>query len=81
MSEPTAIVPRPPSAVEVHVTSAQVRVELAAARERARLKLEALEQRFKAVGDWRGFVRRHPVLTLGAAFVTGYALARLFTRR
>ena len=79
----TAIVPRPPSAlqVEARVTSAQVRAQLAVARERARQKLEAIEQRFKGVGDWRGFVRRHPVLTLGAAFVTGYALAKLFTRR
>lgn len=76
---PSAIVPRPPTAVEV--SSAQVRVELAAARERARATLEAIERRLRSVGDWRGFARRHPVLTLGAAFVTGYALARLFTRR
>lgn len=81
MSEPasTAIVTRPPA--EVEVSSAQVRLDLAAARERARRRLEALEQRLHHAVDWRGFVRRHPVLTMGAAVVAGYALARLFSRR
>ena len=80
MSQPTtAIVPRGPNGLQL--TSMQVKADLAAARERAKLRLEAIEQRFKGVGDWRGAVRRHPLLTLGGAFVVGYALARLFTRR
>jgi ElaB/YqjD/DUF883 family membrane-anchored ribosome-binding protein len=62
-------------------SAAQARVDLARARERVSKQLAALEQSVPALTNWRDVVRRHPVLTLGGALLTGFAIARLFSRR
>lgn len=75
---------RPPLAVvkaEQQQSAAEVKAQLRAAREKAAESLKALEQRLGRAAQWREAVRRHPVLTLGGAFVVGYLAGRLFFRR
>ncbi len=59
----------------------QARDELAAARERLATRLELVEESLKPLGDWREAVRRKPWLAVGGAFVAGYVLAKIFSRR
>ncbi len=78
----SAIVPAPPRALQRADDSAdQARLDLEFARERVRRSLAQLEQAVPSLTSWRETVRRHPVLAAGTAFVAGYLLARLFTRR
>ncbi len=76
---------RPPLAVveaeEERQSAAEVKAQLHAAREKAAQSLEALERRLGRAAQWRETVRRHPVLTLGGAFVVGYLAGRLLFRR
>jgi ElaB/YqjD/DUF883 family membrane-anchored ribosome-binding protein len=40
-----------------------------------------LGERIQEKVDWRGHVRRHPLLTLGAAAGVGFLVSGIFTRR
>lgn len=62
-------------------TPEQARDELAAARDRLAAKLERVEQTLEPLTDWREVVRRKPWAAVGGAFVAGYVLAKLFSRR
>ena len=76
------IVPAPPRALQRSADSPlQARLDLEAARARVRRSVDALEQTIPALTSWRDTVRRHPVLTASSAFLAGYLLARLFTRK
>jgi len=59
---------------------AEARSAVARARERVAQSLSTLEHDLTGTARVRAAVRKHPVLTLGAAFLVGYALARLITR-
>lgn len=82
----SAIIPAPPSAIQPSdvrgsTDVARARLELAQARQRVVDQLHALETSLPTVPDWRKAIRLHPLLTLGGAFLTGWAIARLFTHR
>lgn len=62
-------------------TPEQARDELAAARDRLAMKLENIEKTLEPLTDWRELVRRKPWVAVGGAFVAGYVLAKLFSRR
>lgn len=74
----TALTPRPPQAIE---RADVARADLAAARAKVRRQLDELEKSLPAVPPWRDVIRRHPLLTIGGAFVVGWAVARWFTKR
>jgi hypothetical protein len=80
MSDQHAIVRAPPRALAPAKDTADARAQLAAAREKLLARLEVVEQTLEPLSNWRSVVRRHPILTIGGAFVVGYALARLFSR-
>ena len=44
-------------------------------------KLATVEHTLEPLNNWRAAVKRHPVLTIGGAFLFGYALSRLFSRK
>jgi ElaB/YqjD/DUF883 family membrane-anchored ribosome-binding protein len=77
----SAITPAPPRTLAPVKDAAEARAQLAAARERLLQRLEVVEHTLEPLANWRSVVRRHPLLTIGGAFVVGYALARLFSRR
>ncbi|MGV3624455.1 MAG: hypothetical protein ACO1OB_26790 [Archangium sp.] len=62
-------------------TPEQARDELEAARQRLARKLENVEKTLEPLTDWREMVRRKPWVAVGGAFVAGYVLAKLFSRR
>jgi len=71
-----AIVPFPKSAVTV----ADARSAVARARERVAKSLLELEHDMGGADRIRDAVRKHPMLTVGGAFLVGYALARVLYR-
>lgn len=75
------IVPAPPRALAPVKTTDEARAALAAAREKLLARLEVVEQTLEPLSNWKSVVKKHPLLTIGGAFVVGYALARLFSRR
>lgn len=82
----SAIIPAPPSAIlpsdhRAGSDVARARLELSQARQQLVDQLHALETSLPTVPDWRKAIRLHPLLTLGGAFLTGWAIARLLTRR
>jgi hypothetical protein len=44
-------------------------------------KLEIVQHTLEPLSDWRAVVKRHPLVTIGGAFLFGYALSRLFSRK
>lgn len=77
----SAIVPAPPSAIEPSSEIARARLEVSLARQRVRDQLHTIEDSLPRIPDWRKAVRLRPLLTLGGAFLAGWAIARLFSRR
>lgn len=59
----------------------QVRAQLAAARDRLVRQLDDVHRALTPVKHWRDVVKRHPLVTIGGAFLVGYALAKLFSRK
>lgn len=76
-----SIVRAPPRALAPVASPAEARAQVAAAREKLLARLEVVEKTLEPVRDWRSAVKKHPLLTIGGAFVFGYALARLFSRK
>jgi hypothetical protein len=54
----------------------ELEAQIAGARERVALSANALQRQLTEVTDWREWVRRKPVLTLGLAFGLGVTLGR-----
>ena len=75
------IIKAPPRALAPVSSTDEARAALAAARERLAQKLATVEHTLEPLNNWRAAVKRHPVLTLGGAFLFGYALSRLFSRK
>ena len=75
------IIKAPPRALAPVATTDDARAELVAARERLAQKLQVVEHTLAPLSNWRVLVKRHPLATLGGAFVIGYALSRLFSRK
>jgi ElaB/YqjD/DUF883 family membrane-anchored ribosome-binding protein len=75
------IVKAPPRALAPAASTDDARKQLADARARLQLKLEQVKHSIEPLADWRTLVRRHPLATIGGAFLVGYALTRLFTRK
>jgi hypothetical protein len=76
-----SIVKAPPRALAPVASAEDARAQLAAARERLAQKLETVQHTLEPLSNWRTFVKRHPLATLGGAFLFGYALSRLFSRK
>ncbi len=77
----TQIVKAPPRALAPVHTPEEARAQLAAARERLAKRLDDVHRALTPVTHWRDVVKRHPVLTIGGAFLVGYAISKLFSRR
>lgn len=77
----SAIIKAPPHTLAPAATTQDARAQLAAARERLLQKLAVVEKSVEPLANWRVAVKRHPVLTIGGAFLVGYAIARLFSRK
>lgn len=75
------IIKAPPRALAPVSTTEEARAQLAAARARLAQKLQAVEHTLAPLSNWRTFVKRHPLATIGSAFLVGYALSRLFSRK
>jgi ElaB/YqjD/DUF883 family membrane-anchored ribosome-binding protein len=71
----------PPRALAPAQTTDDARKQLADARARLKQKLAQVKHSIEPLADWRTLVRRHPLATIGGAFLVGYALTRLFTRK
>lgn len=77
----SAIIKAPPRTLAPVKSTDEARAQVAAARERLLQKLDGVEKSLGPITNWRTVVKRHPVLTIGGAFLVGYALARLFSRK
>ena len=76
------IVKAPPRAlVPVATTADEARAQIKSARERVVKNLEVIQRTLKPVTRWADVVKRHPVVTIGGAFLIGYALSKLFSRK
>lgn len=73
-ASPRAIVPAPKTADEA-------RAQIKSARERVVKNLEVIQRTLRPVTRWADVVKRHPVATIGGAFLIGYALSKLFSRK
>lgn len=54
--------------------SNQIREQMARIRRDLNEDVEAVVENAKELTDWRGFVRRHPILSVGAAAVVGFVV-------
>jgi ElaB/YqjD/DUF883 family membrane-anchored ribosome-binding protein len=81
----TDLVKAPPRAITPSSTDEEsterARASLAAARERLLKQLDQVHRALTPVTHWRDVVKRHPLVTIGGAFLVGYALAKLFSRK
>jgi hypothetical protein len=62
-------------------TTDQIATDIARTREDLMANLEELENRMKAVADWRGQFRRHPGAMIAAAMVGGALLSAMMGSR
>ena len=62
-------------------TSDQIATHIDHTREDLKSNLEELETRVKAVTDWRGHLRKHPVPIVIAALVGSAVVMRKIARR
>ncbi len=75
------LVKAPPSALVPVETTEDARTQLAAARERLALQLDKVHRAFAPVVKWHAFVKKYPLVTIGGAFLIGYAISRAFSRK
>lgn len=66
-------------------TAAEARLQLEAARERLVRQIEGVQTSLTPLSRWKttviAAVKQRPLLTIGGAFLIGYALSRLCSRR
>lgn len=77
----SSLVRAPPRALAPVKSTDEARAQVAAAREKLLARLETVERAIEPMANWRTIVKKHPLLTIGGAFVVGYALSRLFSRK
>jgi hypothetical protein len=65
----------------VERSSAEIRQEIATAKENISLPVEEIGERVKEKLDWRGYLKDSPYWALGAAAGLGYLGSRLFVKR
>ena len=65
----------------VERSSAEIRKEIATAKENISLPVEEIGERVKEKLDWRGYLKDSPYWALGAAAGIGYFGSRLFVKR
>lgn len=75
------LVKAPPSALVPVETTDDARAALVAARERLARQLDAVQRALAPVVQWQAFVKKHPLVTIGGAFLIGYAISRAFSRK
>lgn len=78
------LVKAPPRAItpaSADESTEKVRAQLAAARERLAKQLDDVQRALTPVTRWQELVKRHPLVTIGGAFLVGYALSKLFSRK
>ena len=71
----------PPRALAPVATTQDARAQLEAARVRLIQKMRTVQQTLEPLGNWRTFVKRHPLATFGSALLFGYALSRYLSRK
>jgi ElaB/YqjD/DUF883 family membrane-anchored ribosome-binding protein len=57
-------------------TPAALRAEIERTREEFATSVSALREEVAQAADWRGWVRKRPLLCIGAAFMVGFLLGR-----
>ena len=70
-----------PGALVPVETTEDARAALVAARERLALQLDNVQRALGPVVKWQAFVKKHPLVTIGGAFLIGYAISRAFSRK
>lgn len=74
------IIKPPPRALVPVRNVAEARLQLDLARARFAQKRNELEQAFRQM-HWSSVVVKHPLITIGGAFLVGYALSRIFSKK
>jgi ElaB/YqjD/DUF883 family membrane-anchored ribosome-binding protein len=78
----SSIIKSPPRSLAPVSTAAEARDALVAARARLEKRLEAVENLIAPpLAPWRAAVKKHPLITIGGAFLVGYAISRLLSRK
>jgi hypothetical protein len=80
----TKLIKAPPSAitpVSADDSTEKVRAQIVAARERLARQLDDVQRALTPVARWQAAVKRHPIVAIGGAFLVGYALSKLFSRK
>lgn len=70
----------PPRALVAVRSVAEARLQLDLARARFAKKRDELEQTLRQM-HWSNVVVKHPLITIGGAFLVGYALSRVFSKK
>jgi hypothetical protein len=80
----TKLIKAPPSAitpVSGDDSPEKARAQLAAARERLMRQLDDVQRALTPIARWQEVVKRHPMVAIGGAFLVGYALSKVFSRK
>jgi hypothetical protein len=77
----TKLIKAPPSALAPAGSTEDARLQLEVARARLARTLDDVQRALTPVLHWQDFVKKHPVVTIGGAFLFGYALSKLFSRK
>lgn len=75
------IVPAPPRALVLTKDEDEARAQLELARARLVARLDKVQRTLKPFTHWTELVKRYPWRTVGGAFVVGFALSKLFSRK
>ncbi|MDP2271161.1 MAG: hypothetical protein Q8N23_34525 [Archangium sp.] len=77
----SSLIKAPPQALTKLSPAEDARAQIAIARERLVDKLDVVQRALSPVLHWRAVVKRHPVATIGGAFLFGYAVSKFFSRK
>lgn len=78
----SSLIKAPPQALtKLSPTTDDARAQLAIARERLINKLDVVQRALSPLNHWKEVVKRHPVATIGGAFLIGYAISKYFSRK
>ncbi len=77
----SSLIKAPPQALTKLSPADDARAQIALARERLIDKLNVVQRALSPVTHWKEVVKRHPVATIGGAFLIGYAISKFFSRK
>lgn len=77
----SSLIKAPPQAIMKQSPADDARAQIVIARERLINKLNVVQRSLAPMIHWKEVVKRHPVATIGAAFLVGYAISRFFFRK